>query len=85
MVCRRAGGEEHGDWGDATRRQWDEQTREDGVWAGGSCDDGRPPQGVKPGKTVRLREVNNAGWLVWRADAEEQSSWGVWGRPRTPF
>lgn len=31
VVCRRAGGEEHGDGGGATRRQRDEQTRADGV------------------------------------------------------
>ena len=26
-----------------------------------------------------MHEVNRAGWLVWRADVDKQSSWGVWG------
>ena len=75
----------NGDLGGEGRLQRVAQRGRRGDWARGSCGDGRPPQGMKPGETVRLHEVNTAGWSVLRADAEEPSSWGVRGRPRTPF
>lgn len=85
VARRRVAGVANGDLGGEGRLQCVAQRCRRGDWARGSCGDGRPPQGMRPSETARLHEVNTAGWSVLRADAEGQSSWGVWGRPRTPF